>query len=132
MDLIDAHRSGQITDKQLHQAANVRRQAHLTKHHCGMHVLVGLDADRCALTTRVDPYPLNAGGEVEALRDGRHTYLLEHGELHRRNHWNIPGHPPGPDRTVLAEHTCTELPNSWRRPPAPQRPTTPTSERAPF
>lgn len=109
------------------------RRAHLEIHRsCQQHTLTGLDANRCALTVRVDPYPLTAIGEVEALRAGRHTYLLDHGELHPRTAWNIPGNPPSATRTVLAEHDCTPMPATWRRPPTERRSTTTTSEEAQF
>lgn len=114
------------------ERATIRRRASLQPHHCGEHTLTGLDANRCALTVRVDPYPLTAIGEVEALRAGRRTYLLDHGELHPRTAWNIPGHPAGAQHTVLAEHDCTELPDDWRRPPTERRSTTPTSKEAQF
>lgn len=99
------------------------RRPFLSLHACGEHVLTGLDDEPCGLTARVDPYPLSALGEVAALRAGRHTYWLRHGCLERRDLWNIPGHPPAPDRLVLAEHRCGERPpDDWLAPPSPRPP----------
>lgn len=112
-----------------HGTARLARRASLTVHQCGAHVLVGLDADRCALVARVEPYPLTALGEVEALRAGRWTYRLLQGALDRRDRWNIPGKPPTAEVPVLAEHVCGQpLPATWLAPPPPRRPTAPTEE----
>jgi len=93
-----------------------------------------MDGDLAALTVTADPYPLNIAGEVAALRAGRRTYQLFRGALDPRDRWNIPGHPPTADLTVLAEHRCRDLiPAGWRRPPTPKvihRPT--ESEEIPF
>lgn len=115
-------------------ATRVSRQARIhTCRTCAAPVLTGLDADRCALTTTVDAYALTPAGEVWALRDGRRTYTLHRGQLDRRDRWNIPGHPPSPQRTVLATHTCHQpIPLEHHRPPTP-RPFQPTStEEPPF
>lgn len=101
-----------------------RRAATTTCRRCGMVVLRGLDADRCAFEVLADPRRLSPAGEVAALRDDRRTYLLDHGELCRRNHWNIPGRPPTDTRTVLAEHRCgAPVPDDWHLPAAPPPPT---------
>jgi hypothetical protein len=94
----------------------------MTRHHCGQHVLIGLDGDRAALTAIVDPYALSPLGEVQALTASRRTYRLRTGMLDPRDRWNIPGHPPGHDLTVLAAHDCTGIPDGWRQPPAPRTP----------
>jgi len=120
LELIEAHRSGRITDEQLMQAGHSGRKARLAPHRCGAWVLVGPNASRCALTATVEPYAITALGEVQALRDGRTTYDLRHGELEYRDRWSIPGKPPGPDRTVVADHRCGHpLADAWRRPPQP-------------
>ena len=122
MDLMDDHRAGRITDEQLHSARRIGRRVILMKHSCGQHILRGLDADRCALTAEVDPYPLTPAGEVRALTAGRPTYCLSGGQLEPRDRWNIPGHLPSHDLLVLAAHDCTGIPADWRlpyRPPAP-------------
>jgi len=100
----------------------IRRTVHMTRHHCGGHVLAGLDDDRCGLVTIVDPYALTDIGEVEALRADRRTYRLRASRLDRRTRWSIPGHPPAHDLTVLAAHDCTGIPDAWRLPPAPSAP----------
>jgi hypothetical protein len=94
----------------------------MTRHHCGMPALVGLDGDRCGLVTLVDPYPLTALGEVAALRADRATYSLDSGRLYRRDRWSIPGRPPSHELVVLATHDCTRIPDDWRLPPAPPKP----------
>ncbi len=111
----------------------ISRKAHLTKHTCGAHVIVGLDADTAALVARCEPYPLSPIGEVEAMRDGRDTYRVMWGALDRRDRWNIPGQPPAPGRPVLAAHRCGDpLPAAWLAPPSPRpRPST-ADEGMPF
>ena len=117
--------TGRITEQGIGRRAHIR-----TCPTCKQPTLTGLDADRCALTATVDPYPLTPHGEVWALSDGRHTYQLQHGQLEPRTRWNIPGHPPGPDHTVLTTHRCHQpIPTQHRRPPAPRpAPPTPTEE----
>lgn len=96
------------------------RRASIRVHSCHAPILAGLDANVAALSVAVDPYPLTPTGEVEALRDDRRTYVLLRGELDRRDAWTIPGHPPGPGCTVLAEHRCeARVPDDWKAPPAP-------------
>jgi hypothetical protein len=43
---------------------------------CAAPVLVGLDADRCALAATVDPWPVDVHGELTASLAGRATYDL--------------------------------------------------------
>lgn len=101
-----------------------RRKASLIRCKCGEHILTGLDDRVCALSARVDIYPLSNLGEVEAMRAGRRTYWLRGRELDRRDRWNIAGNPAS-TITVLAEHRCDErIPATWCRPihtPAPRR-----------
>lgn len=111
----------------------ISRRAHLTQHSCQAHVLVGLDADMCALTVYVEPYALTPHGEVEALRDQRTTYHLQQGALHPRTAYTIPGKPPSHARTILASHTCHHpIPESWRLPPAPDTRRPQPSQEPPF
>lgn len=79
------------------------------RHRCGVQVLAGWDADRCALFVVLDPRPLNPLGEVEALTAGCRTYQVRRGRIDRRDQWNIPGHPPSLPLPVLAEHRCGEV-----------------------
>jgi len=122
---IDAHMAGRMDDGTFHLISEYgegRRGRIKTCPRCHRLVMVGLDAHRAALAATVDPYPLTALGEVEALRDERSTYSLTSGELRRRDRWSIPGHPPAHDLTVLAAHDCTGIPDAWRLPPAPSAP----------
>ena len=90
---------------------------------CHAPILAGLDANRCALSVAVDPYPLTPAGEVWALRAGRRTYALQWGALERRDAWTIPGHPPSPGLPVMAEHVCGHpIPDEHRAPPTPHSP----------
>ena len=126
MDLMDAHRSGQITDEQLLAAPTGTSRTPRIRVHptCHQPILAGLDANRCALSVAVDPYPLTPAGEVWALQSGRRTYALMWGALERRDAWTIPGHPPSPGLPVLAEHVCeSPIPMEHRAPPTPPRPT---------
>lgn len=93
----------------------VRRTARLDICRCGEHTMVGLDDDRCAFSARADIYPLSNAGEVAALRQGRHTYMLRRRALDRRDQWLIAG-TPADSATVVAEHRCDQpVPESWRR-----------------
>lgn len=84
------------------------RNARPRRHRCGAIVLVGLDADLCALTATVDPVPIDAAGELAATLTGRWTYLAERSghrvQLVRRDRWNM--RTPAGVATVLAEHRC--------------------------
>jgi hypothetical protein len=105
---------------------SIRRKAHLARHRCGRTVLVGLDANRCAMTATASVYPLSNFGEVEALRAGRWTYELSMGALDRRDRWTIAGRPAS-DTTVVASHDCdVPVPAAWVRPI--NRPAAPTKE----
>ena len=100
---------------------------------CHQPILAGLDANRCALSVMVDPYPLTPAGEVWALQSGRRTYALSRGELERRDRWSIPGRPPSPKLPVLVEHACdTPVPPEHRAPPPPSPPRPATPEEIPW
>lgn len=79
---------------------------------CGRPILVGLDDDRCAMTARVNPWPLNALGEASALLADRATYELRRigGEyvLDWRGAERISAHPAGSDPRleVMGAHEC--------------------------
>ena len=104
------------------------------RHRCGAQVLAGWDGDRCALYVTLDPSPLNLTGEVAALTAGRRTYRVRSGRPDLRDRFSIPGHPPSPDLTVLAEHRCGEvIHRAWLLPPPPvSAPSILTSEEIPF
>lgn len=74
---------------------------------CHTRVLVGLDADRCAMTATVDVDELDPVGELTALLAGRETYTLAKDGprlvLDFRDQWRIAGAPRGP---VFATHIC--------------------------
>ncbi|GAA1994241.1 hypothetical protein GCM10009799_20420 [Nocardiopsis rhodophaea] len=74
---------------------------------CKEPVLVGVDADMCALTVQIDPTPITEVGEAVALMEGRGTYDLLAGkgrrEIHHRAEWNIRAARRGP---VFAAHRC--------------------------
>lgn len=86
----------------VHRAAGLK-----TCPRCGAPILVGLDADRAALTAHADITTVNAVGEALALLSGRPTYdLVNTGgrkELSYRDEWNISGPRKWP---VLPEHRC--------------------------
>jgi len=109
----------------------VNRKPQIRVHPCHQPILAGLDANRCALSVAVDPYPLTPMGEVWALQSGRRTYALLWGALERRDAWTIPGHPPSPGLPVMAEHVCeSPIPMEHRAPPTPPRPT--PADKEPF
>lgn len=69
---------------------------------CGSCVLTGLDSDRCALVATVDPWPVDAYGELSALLTGRATYSLFGLELVWRDASAVRTRPC----PVLVEHRC--------------------------
>ena len=80
---------------------------------CGVYVLAGLDADRCAGTAHIDPTPLSALGEAMALVAGRDTYLLRREgpgfRIDHRHRWNIaalPAGSPGQRGDIVSAHAC--------------------------
>jgi len=99
----------------------MNRHAQPVRCRCGQPLLVGLDGDLAALVARVDPEPLTALGEVQALTARRATYALRGQALDRRDRWSIPGHPPSHALPVHAEHRCGQpLPADCYLPPLPQ------------
>lgn len=74
---------------------------------CNAPILVGLDADICALLVRVDPTPLDEIGEAMALLDNRATYDFAKGqgrkELWPRDLYQIRAPRRHP---VFPEHKC--------------------------
>lgn len=99
------------------------RKAHGAVCRCGAAILVGDDADRAALTARVDPVMLSRDGELFAVCDRRHVYARDpSGALHRRDRWMLRSAAREP---VLAEHRCgAPIPSLWIAPPRPH-PATP-------
>jgi hypothetical protein len=83
---------------------------------CQAPVMVGLDDERCGIPVTVDPTPLNALGEVQALMTGRATFSLRYVagryEIDHRDSFRISGTPAGSDPRleVLAEHECNSPP----------------------
>lgn len=74
---------------------------------CHAPIIVGLDADMCALTAHADPTPINETGEALAQLTERRTYdytkTLGAPRLEYRAEWNITAPRRYP---VLAEHRC--------------------------
>lgn len=98
----------------------VTTTTHVTTHRCGQIVLEGTVE---GLTTRVDPTPLTATGELVALLTGRWTYALSPGrELWHRNRWRIRRR----DHPVLAAHRCGLPPPPAGHIATTTRPTVPT------
>jgi hypothetical protein len=79
---------------------------------CRDYVIVGLDADRCALPVAVDPDPLTELGEAAALIAGRRTFALSYRtgrlELDLRTTYEIRSvrQRDSGRVDVLAEHVC--------------------------
>jgi hypothetical protein len=70
--------------------------------HCGAPLLVGLDADLCALTATVDITMASAAEETAHLLAGGTSYDYIRGELHYRDHHRHREYP------VLLSHVCIE------------------------
>lgn len=90
----------------------VRRAAKLTHcRKCSSPVIVGLDADRCALVAKCDVQPISPLGELQAIATGRATYNLAvtaaRIEIDARHPWAISGQRKHP---VIAEHACHSPP----------------------
>ena len=85
-------------------------------HDCRTLIAIGLDADECAFTARVDPVPLTPRGEAQAILAGLRTYTAVRTRaggtiLDRRRSGHIHQRPAGrsgvPGRyDVWAEHLC--------------------------
>ena len=108
---------------------------------CKRIILVGVDADRCAVIACIDWTPLDAATEATALLAGRPTYELRSGQpwtLTRR--WSrliATHHPGGRDWRghwdVVPAHVCSAPPlpsitSALMTPPTP----TPTDDTCPF
>jgi len=87
----------------------------IQKCRCGEPVLVGWNADMCAISVTLDVYPLTAAGEVCALRQGLSTYRIKNGRLKLRDQYTIPGHPPSHQNIVVRTHQCTLFVESAHR-----------------
>lgn len=80
---------------------------------CGAHIRSGLDADVLAFVARVDDDPVTRQGELLAILNGRRTYSLEGGRLHRRRLHHL----QAPARAPYVEHRCWEpFPAAWLAP----------------
>jgi len=90
---------------------SLRRTTPLECWQCRQDILIGLDADTCALEARVDPWTLTRTGELLAVVSGKRTYEWDlRDNMHRRDRWSI-NTPVG---RVLAEHVCEKpLPREW-------------------
>jgi len=97
--------------------ASTGRKATLTNCECGLPVLTGLDGDVCAFPAVVEPVPLTYPGELGcALSEGRTTYAVMGGELHRRYRTQLETASTYP---VVAEHRCGHPINAaWIQTPA--------------
>lgn len=101
-------RAGHVTETGATRKAKIRRCQK-----CRAHVLVGLDADMCALEVEADPTPLSALGEALALVEGRRTLALyrDRGRfvLDPRRTEDITGDPAGSNsrEDALREHRCS-------------------------
>lgn len=83
---------------------------------CKAPIIVGLDADQCAVLARADALPINAAGETVAVLAGRATYEIKPRAnsfvIRRRNANSIRRRPAGkPAHELLAydvvqEHRC--------------------------
>lgn len=86
---------------------------------CGARILAGLDAERCAFAVTVDPMPVDALGEMQALISGRRTFRLQYKadrwEIDHRTEFDIQRSPPH-EVHVLVEHECGQ-PISGNGPP---------------
>lgn len=99
---------------------------------CAAPVLVGFDADICALTVQIDPTPISELGEAQALMQGRGTYDLiaakGRREIWHRAEWNITTARRGP---VFPAHQChgpaLDPAPPTGAPSPPTRPTAPTT-----
>jgi len=93
------------------------RKATLGNCECGQYVLAGLDGDVCAFPAMADAMPLTYPGELGcALSEGRTTYAVAGGELHRRYRTQLETASTYP---VVAEHRCGHPINAaWIQTPA--------------
>lgn len=123
----DAQRPGEMLDH-----GGQTRGAHLDRcDRCAADILVGLDADRCALFAICDPIALDHLGEYLALFRGLRTYTLARRmggsgqprwEIDPRSHWGIAKRSRR--YPVIPAHRCGIVHSSTRgspfvRPAAP-------------
>ncbi|GAA4059731.1 hypothetical protein [Actinomadura miaoliensis] len=88
---------------------------------CHAPILVGLDADRAAITAYCDPTPLTELGEAFALVTGRKTYDLCNGPRRKELHPREAAHIKKPRiYPVLATHKCGAPLHAFAV-PAPQK-----------
>lgn len=81
---------------------------------CGLAVVVGLDADMCAIAVALDPRALDTwGAEIAALVAGNRTYTIHRfaREIDYRDRWERAARPPEPLSphsawSVHAAHAC--------------------------
>lgn len=99
---------------------------------CKSPILIGLDADRAAITAHCDPTPLTELGEAVALMQGRKTYDLIPG-IKRREIWpRETAHIQQPRRfPVLATHKCGTPLHAFAT-PTPKRKDVTANDRPPF
>jgi hypothetical protein len=94
-------------------------------HQCGTVILVGLDADRCAVTANVDPTPLTEFGEAVALITGRGTYDLVPADDRKELHCRNASHIKKPRRyLVFGDHQCEKPLAAFAQPIPEKRRTT--------
>ena len=100
-------RAGHVTETGATRRARIR-----TCPSCHEPILIGLDADSCAIEAHVDPTPLTALGEALAVVEGRWTWALRREGtryvLDPRDHHDIAWAPAATvARTdVLRAHRC--------------------------
>jgi hypothetical protein len=81
---------------------------------CRRPVVVGLDADRCALEVRCEPVALTPNGARAAWVNGRSCYTLTFGDPPRLD-WRGPNYGPPAFGVIVASHVCGEpIPPAWR------------------
>lgn len=85
---------------------------------CHQPVMAGLDGDVGGFAVKVDPTPVDAGGELAALMAGRRTYTLawlaNRYELDYRDAGRMQFTPPGTkaNHDVVVSHSCNSPINS--------------------
>lgn len=111
-EVLEAHliRTGVIAPDGITRRAQPRRCRD-----CRAPILIGLDADQCALRADVDPRPLSPLGELLAQLEDRRTYALCSNAgrlvLDYRDAGRLTHRPAGTGRfDVMAEHRCGSAP----------------------
>lgn len=84
---------------------------------CRETLLVGPDADTCALTVKAEARDLTTTGRLLAVCDRRTVYCVDaQVRLFRLDHWQL----GRPWPRVVAEHRCSApIPSAWCVPAAP-------------